>query len=329
MTPPEQRPLAFYCVCGESYFLGAVAMLNSLRLVGHDEPLFACDYGLAAWQRDLLADHATLVECPDERPPHLAKTVAPLAHPAETMVLIDADMIVTRPLTELVERSRSGAVVAVRDRQQRYFPAWGGLLGLGETSPGPYVSSSLVFLPPGSGSEVAQLMEERRDRVDFERTFWRRNEREYPLLYADQDVLNGILRTRIPPGELVAVPQPYAAVPPFRGLRIVDEKRLRCAYRDGSEPFAVHQYVRKPWLEPTFHGVYSKLLSRLLVGPDIALRVPEERVPLRLRRGVRARASRARSSARDMLRWRFGDRLPEAIGTRIEAHRRRREARRA
>ena len=34
----------------------------------------------------------------------------------------------------------------------------------------------------------------------------------------------------------------------------------------------IHQYVRKPWLEATYHGVYSRLLRRLLIADDVAVR---------------------------------------------------------
>ena len=89
-------------------------MVNSLRVHGHSDPVYVLDCGLDPDQRDLLAPHATLVPAPSEAPPWLLKTVAPLRHPAEVMVLIDADMIVTRPLTdrptvffELIERHGS------------------------------------------------------------------------------------------------------------------------------------------------------------------------------------------------------------------------------
>jgi hypothetical protein len=31
---------AFYCVADERFFLGAVGLINSLRLVGHAEPIY-------------------------------------------------------------------------------------------------------------------------------------------------------------------------------------------------------------------------------------------------------------------------------------------------
>ena len=58
----------------------------------------------------------------------------------------------------------------------------------------------------------------------------------------------------------------------------------------------------KPWLEPTHHGVYSRLLRRLLIGEDLAIRVPEQQVPLRLRRPARApMPSAKRVNARERL----------------------------
>ena len=318
---------AFYCVADERYFLGAVGMINSLRLLGHDEPIFLLDCGLAPAQREALDPHVSLVDAPADTPPWLLKAALPLDRPAQVVVLVDADMVLTRSLGPLIERVSRGRVAAFKDRQQRFFDEWGELLGLGAPRRGPYVSSGLVLLGGALRERVLRLMDERRSRVDFELTFWRRNVRDYPLLYADQDVLNAILATRVEPDRVDALDNRLAATPPFRGLRIVDEGALRCAYRDGAEPYAVHQYVRKPWLERTYHGIYSRLLARLLLGADLQIRVPEAEVPLRMRTGLRARAERTRVNAADYLRWHIGDLLPRPIGARVEALRRRREAR--
>ncbi len=83
-------------------------------------------------------------------------------------------------------------------------------------------------------------------------------------------------------------------MPPFDGLRRHRRATLRCAYADGTEPFVVHHFGAKPWLEPTHDGVYSRLLRRLLNGDDVAIRVPERDLPLRLRRGPLAFAERKR-----------------------------------
>jgi hypothetical protein len=307
---------AFYCVADDRYFLGAVGLVNSLRLVGHTEPVFVLDCGLGSQERELVSEEATLVPAPSEAPPWLLKTVAPLRHPAEVMVLIDADVVVTRSLAEIVEAAAAGRVVAVENDRQRFVPEWGELLGLGSPRRQPYVSSGLVAVDRTLGRDVLALMDELRDRVDFELTFWRRNVPDYPFLYADQDVLNAILACRVARERLLALEHRLAPTPPFRGLRVVDETALRCRYGDGVEPLAVHHFATKPWLEPTHHGVYSRLLRRLLVGPDVALRVAPERLPLRLRTGLRAYADRKRVNAGQHFRWYVREPLAARIGRR-------------
>jgi hypothetical protein len=328
-TAAAEWPVAFYCVADARYFLGAVAMVNSLRLHGHADQVFLLDCGLTGDQRDLLAREVTVIPAPSDRPPWLLKAVVPLAHPARVMVLVDTDMIVTRPLGDLIGRASLGRVVLFKDRQERFFPEWGEMLGLGETRRGPYISSGLVFLGGAVGEEVIRLMDERKDRVDWELTFWRGNVREYPFLYGDQDVLNGVLATSVEPNRLVALDHRLAATPPFRRLRVLDEAGLRCAYGDGTQPYVLHQFVRKPWLEPMYHSIYSRFLARLLLGADVAVRVPEAEVPRRMRDGFVARVERAAVNAKDLARFYLGDLLPERMGVHVEALRRRWEARRS
>lgn len=321
-------PVAFYCVCDARYFLGAVAMINSLRLQGHDEPVHVLDVGLEPRQRELLAEEALVVGASPTLPAQLLKTVAPLRHPAEVRVLIDADMIVTRPLVEPIEQARAGGVVAFCDRQaDRHFAEWGELLGLGPARRGPYLSSGLVFLGSPTAETVLGLLEQTREAVDYGRTFWGANERDYPFLYADQDLFNAILATRVSAERVGALPARLAATPPYRQLRLRDLANLRCAYDDGIEPFVLHQFVRKPWLEPVYHGIYSRLFVRLLLGEDVALRVSPAELPLRMRRGLVARANRMLVDGGDLGRYYLGDLLPQRIGTRVEAWRRARSAR--
>ena len=321
----SRRPAAaFYCVSDERYFLGAVGMINSLRILGHSEPVFLLDCGLKPAQREILDPHVTLVPAPRDAPPYLLKTVAPLRHPAKVMVLIDADMIVTRPLSELIEEAARGGVVAFRDRQDRFVAGWGELLELGDARRRPYVSVSLVFLGGSLGAEVARLMDDRQGRVDFDRTFYGRNDSEYPFLYPEQDVLNAILCTRPEDYRVTALENRLAPTQPFRDLRLRDEATLRCAYPDGSEPFVLHHFYRKPWLEPMYHGIYSQLLARLLLGGDVTVKVSEREVPLRMREGLLARLERKRVDVQDLARWYARDVIPEWIEARAGALRRRR-----
>ena len=294
---------AFYCVADERYFTGAVGLVNSLRLLGHRDPIFLLDCGLTAAQRDLLSAEVELVVSPEDRPPWLLKTVAPLSHPADVMVLLDTDIVATRPLGELFERAAAGRLVAFADPADRFDPDWGELLGLGTPRRGTYVSSAALCVGRELGAEVLGLLADRQSAVDFERSFWRADEPGYPFRFADQDVLNAILATRIGPDRVDALDSRLAPTPPFSGLAVTDEATLRCSYADGAEPFLVHHHVVRPWLEPTHHGVYSRLLRRLLIGDDVAIRVPEEAIPLWLRSGPRAWAHRLRINVGERLRW--------------------------
>jgi hypothetical protein len=300
----------------DAYFPGAVAMINSLRLQGHREPIFLLDCGLSDAHRELLAGEATIVPGPSEEPPFVLKTLAPVSRPAATMVLIDVDMVATRPLGPLIEQARGDGVVAFKDNIDRFVPEWGDLLELGPANPRPYVSSGLVVLAGATGAEALSLWHERRDHPDYELSWFKRRVADYPLLFLDQDLLNAVLCTRVPEEHLVVADKRLAPHQPYRGLRIVDETRLACAYRDGSEPFVLHQYLAKPWLEPMYHGIYSRMLSRLWLGDDVAIRFPEEEIPLRMREGLRARLVRKRVDVQDLARWYARDVIPEWIAAR-------------
>jgi hypothetical protein len=293
---------AFYCVADDRYFLGAVAVLNSLRLQGHREPLHVLDCGLTDRQRELLAPHAAVVAGDPEAPPWLSKTIAPRREPADVMALIDTDMIVTRSLAELIETAGRGGVVAFLNDRDRFVAEWGELLDLGEPEPRPYVSSGLVVLGGPEGAEVLGLLDDRQRRVDMERTLFGNAEDDYPFRYPEQDVLNAILCTRSEGWPVTRLENRLAPNPPFAGLHLRDVARLRCAYDDGTEPYVLHHFHRKPWIDEIYYGLYSRLLTRLLLGEDVALRVPGELIPLRLRRGPRARLERGRVDAIDVFR---------------------------
>jgi hypothetical protein len=309
--------VAFYCMSSEAYFPGAVAMINSLRLAGHREPLYLLDCGLTPAHAELLSREATIVPASSDTPPWLLKTIAPLTHPADVMVLIDADMIVTRPLTQLVERAARGHVLAFRNNMERHVAEWGEVLGLGELRRQPYVNSGLVFLGPPHARQVIRLLDDRQRLVEFERTILGSNESGYPLLLLDQDVLNAIFSSAVPRDAVVALDSRLAPNQPYAGLRLLDVERLRCAYRDGVEPFVVHQYLGKPWLKPMYHGIYSRLLVRLLFAPDVPLKVDESEVPLRLRPGLVAHLERRRVDALDLARWYLGEVIPERVRARL------------
>ena len=300
-------PVAFYCVADDGYFHGAVGLVNSLRLLGHDEPIRVLDRGLTERRRELLGAEATVVEGPPEVPGQLLKTVAPLRDPADVAVLIDADMIVTRPLGELIDGARPDGLVAFRNHADRHVPEWGDLLGLGPLERRPYLSSAVVAMGRGAAGEVLGEMDALQGRVDFDRTLWRENEPDYPFRYADQDVFNAVVAARVDAERVTALDARLCPGTPFAGLEIADAHGLRVVSEDGDEPYVIHHALSpKPWQAPAYDGVYSRLLRRLLTADDVAIRVEPSEIPLWLRAGTLAGLERRRIKAREQIRWRTG-----------------------
>jgi hypothetical protein len=287
-----QSAAAFYCVTGRDFFCGAVALLNSLRLAGHDEPLFVCDAGMDAKQRTLIEPHVTVVDAPGDAPPSMLKTIAPLAHPAPVMALLDADVIVTRSLGEQLEAASGGALAAFRNDRDRWFDEWSEVLGLGEMTRGHYLTSSALFMDRATAEDLLPLVADRQERIDLERTWAGSGSEAEPLYFLDQDVINAVARSRLEPGRIVEYEARLAPIPPFAGVRLADPEALRCRYGDGAEPFLLHHASRKPWLVRMRSNVYSRLLTRALLGEDVTLRLDAERLPLRLRDGAAAGAAR-------------------------------------
>ena len=284
----ETRTSAFYVVGNSRHFLGLVALVNSLRLVGHNEPIFVADCGLSEADRQRLAGEVTIVKVSAHGAPHLAKAVVPLASPSDVMVLVDADIIVTRSLKELIDTARSGRIVAFADAvAHRFDKSWSALLGLGELRRQPYVNAGLVAIPGSFGAPVLAQVAAGCAQIDVEHTIVGSGSPAYPFYYLDQDVLNAVLASRAPE-QLKVLEHALAPFPPFRGVHLDDETRLRCCYQDGREPFALHHVLRKPWLAPTRRNIYSQLLCRLLLWPDLAIPLRDEDVPQRFRSGGRA-----------------------------------------
>ncbi|MET9730998.1 hypothetical protein ABZZ79_10135 [Streptomyces sp. NPDC006458] len=298
-SPAPLPGTAFYTVADRRFFPGLAALINSLRLTGHDEPVIVVDIGLSPEQRNLLTGHATLVEPPSpDTPPWFLGPVGPERRPAEVMVLIDADMIVTRPLTEITEKARQGRIVAFVDcppNSRRFHPEWGTALGLGPLRRQPYLSAGLVAFPRSLSDRLLPPWTAGQRTIGLTHTRYGKATLDDPFYFADQDVLNAVLAARFEPGELAVMEHRLTPHPPFPGLSLTDRQRLTCRYEDGTEPFLLHHVLAKPWLAATRDTIYSTLMTRLLLAPDVAVRLDPEALPLRLREGRAAALDRRRA----------------------------------
>jgi hypothetical protein len=270
----------FYTVADAAYFPGAVALVNSLRLAGNDGAIAILDCGLERRQRERLAREAELLPAPPGVHPWFVKWRALLERPAETMVLLDADMVVVRSLVPLVELAEQGKVVAVADlNPERFQEEWRELVGR-EVRRRTYANSGFLALGGSDARELLARLDEAQQGVTRDPVGGRR-----PYKYPDQDVLNAVLGAYVPDERLVVLDRRAAPTQPFSGLRMADAQTLDCIYADGARPYLLHHLYAKPWLAWTPTNPYTRLLPRLLFGSDVPIRLDPAEVPHRLRPG--------------------------------------------
>jgi hypothetical protein len=323
---PGLPPRSFYCLADGRYFLGAVAMINSLRLAGHTERIVLLDCGLEERQRDMLRREAEILPADHSSPhvpPFLQKGRAVLSRPATAMVVIDADMIVVRSLDPLFRLAEQGKVAAVADvLSGRFSDQWRSALRLPPVRRQPYVNSGLIALPFDAGTRLMRLVEEALPAVDVGRSFWTHGAEDDPFLFLDQDVINALLASEFPSDLLAVLPSRLAPQPPFEGLSVSAGKPLRLRYPDGEEPFAVHHTMRKPWLDRIPANAYSELLGSLLLDPKLPIRLRPGDVPRRLRAGGLGALDRAAIRLAFGGRWLARSARSRLAGTAAESRRR-------
>ncbi len=317
---------AIYCVSDKRHFIGLVALFNSLRLAGHDEPLFIVDAGLDSWQHDLLAQHATILPAPPETPPILLAPYGPAVRPARVSIILDVDIVVLRPLTELVQTARQGKLVGFVDNtphHDRFFPEWATLLDLGPLHRHPYFNAGVLVVDGEVRDALFPRWIEGQSKLDLAETCYGSGRLSDPLYFADQDVLNAVIGREELVERLAPLGNRLAPTPPFRDLRLIDSNRLVCRYPDGTEPYLLHHFMNKPWLGPTRSSPYSMLLPRLLLGADVRIRLQPEQIPPQLRVGRRGDVARWRGNALALIRTETRRQLGRfGIRTRLAGRRR-------
>jgi len=319
-TSRPQSGHAYYTVADASFFPGAVALLNSLRLGGERAPLFVVDCGLTDAQKNTLAKHATVVPKQEGLHPVLQKATGPMAHPAELMILVDADILITSSLAPLLERAADGQVMGFEDSASpdRHFAEWSSL-GLGVPATRPYVNCGMLIFSASTASEFLPLFVELQEQLDPADTHFGGGAISNPFYFADQDILNGMLCTRFE-GRVTRLEPRLAPMPPFSGLAVVDGSPLGCAYGDGVVPYALHHILEKPWLSKLRPSLYSELFTTCVTHPEAPIRLGWRDVPLRLTNSWLAPLDRMRVElqlvAHQRLRGKLG--IRPAIERRIQ-----------
>lgn len=291
-----------FTIGDEAFFPGVVALVNSLRLTGNSMPLTVLDLGLTADQRRLLEPHCELDAAPRNPYPYLQKPELLQRSTAGVVVFLDADVIVTGSLDDVVRDAGEGRFVASLDvAAERWFAAWSDLFALrAPLRRERHVSAGFVALAPERlptllprWSELCRSLHGRRLALDA-------GGPDDPIWLGDQDALNALLMSEVPAERVARTTD--MAFDEFERVE-VDVETLRC--RRGGEPVRVLHAIGhpKPW-QPRARwawrsGPYTRCLSRVLAGPDLAVRIPRAMVAPWLRTGPAAAASRAWMGAYD------------------------------
>jgi hypothetical protein len=298
------RDCAFYLIADSRFFIGAVVVLNSLRLIGHQEPIVVVDAGLTAAERSALSTHAELISAPENVSPALMKMTGPLTRPADVAVVLDSDVIVVSPLNDLIDAAASGQLVAFVNNapvHDRFFPEWSTVLELTPMRRQPYLAAGQLFIPRTLNDRLFTPWQQGQAKVDMQRTLWGRGRLTDPFYFADMDVFNAVVSNRLEPNEILMLENRYAPVPPFPELELIDPERLLVRYPNGEHPYLLHHILGKPWLKATRTNIFTLLLPRLLLAPDLPLRLTRAQIPLRLRDGWLPAIDRRRAHTQAVL----------------------------
>jgi len=303
----------FFTVSDAGFFLGTVALLNSLRLTGHLHELVVLDCGFSERQREILEPHCRLITFDRSQAvtPSCFKPFPHLLDPIGIVVIIDSDVIVTDSLQSILDTAARGRVCAFADSSpSRWFRQWEDVFDL-QSPPRhqTYVGSGFLAL---SVSHWPDLLP---DWWSACQKLWNkafeRGMRNDPTQFPDQDSLNALLMSEVPEGALEVLPREWT---PFGSLltrvRVEDASVLKCSLRGEPTKLLHNSGEPKPW-DPQLRAAWRKwrpayvgLLRRVLAAPDVAVKVPSSQLPPWLRSGLRGAALERGISGAAFLRYR-------------------------
>jgi hypothetical protein len=291
----QDTEVTFFTISDRGYFLGTVALLNSLRLSGNEGPLMVLDLGLTASQRDRLGQHARIVTMPGEHSrPWMLKAYPRFFDPQGVVVIIDSDMIVTHSLRYVVDKVLAGKICVFPDhfsQWNRSFTEWETDLQLKRPlRRQTYVNAGFIALSTKRWPDFLPRFEEVLERIPAE-SLHSGAEMTDPFWGADQDALNALLMSEVRPDEVEILAAEHEVHPDaLQRTTIIDLGTLECRV-DGIRPAILH-YGMQPkawdrigWLRIR-RDAYVRLFSRVVCGEDVSLRVPSQQLPMWLRPSI-------------------------------------------
>lgn len=272
----------FYTISNAPYFPGLVALINSLILAGHTQPIRVGDCGLTPAQRDVLRTCRQVELFPLDpgkiKNPGQYKAFAHIANASGIAVIIDSDMIVTGSLNPLVAQARRGGICAFANPiDDRWYAQWQDIFAL----PHPprrqtYICSGFVAFSTDVWPNLLERWWRACEAIHSHPTYQEGSEWDSPTAQSDQDALNAILMSEYEVDAISLAPvekQVYRW--DFRFLETRDRHTLDCRFQ-GQAPLILHAALTsKPWEERgASNDTYFVFMRRLLLGPDVAIKVP-------------------------------------------------------
>ena len=296
------RSATYYTVSDHSYFLGTVAMINSLRLTGNAGEIVVLDRGLTGEQRRTLGSHCSIVRFEDarrtdiEQHPFLVKPYPHLFGAHGNIVIIDSDMIVTQRFDSILDRIASGRICAIEDPTlpKRWFAIWETELELrAPLRRQTYANAGFIAF---STERWPDFLARWWDLCRIILPRWV-DDPELPFHWLDQDALNAMLMSEIPEDALELMPKSRApAFEDLRETRVADAGSLTSVLHDRPTLVLHNAGPIKPWDRRKWyrlqHNAYLELMPRVLSADDVPLRIRVEEVPVWLRAGTAPRVYR-------------------------------------
>ena len=246
-------PATFYTVTDAEFFPGTVALLNSLRLVGHREPLVVLDNGLTPEQRKRLDRVATVVDVPEgsgSMPPPTLKPFPHLLDATGTVAIIDSDMIVCASLAPALSLATRRQDLPLRraglaERSRSMVPGVARALCAPCPAPPAAVSQQRLrrLLDRSVAAPAGGLVGGVLAHTSAGSVF---TSRDHALRLGDSDALNAILMSEVD-AESVVLPADGLQAAPGDEVVVADEDRLVCL-REGVQVSLLHHWARpKVW----------------------------------------------------------------------------------
>jgi hypothetical protein len=290
------RP-TYVTVADAGYFLGAVAMLNSLRLTGNEGELVVIDRGLTPAQRASLGQHARILELsPEDRAKHayFQRQLVYRYGLDGVLVFVDSDMLVTASLAPIVEQAANGKIVVYPNHPSgwhRFFPEWAEVFELeAPLRRQRYANAGLVAFSTEHWPSFLQRWERACTHIDPARIFdgnWHQ-----PFWAGDQDALNALLMSEVPAEAVAEGDQAETLL--FDSVNdgtIEDARTLRLTLRGVPIRFIHYGLSPKAWQRQGWRRIreddtYARLLPRVLFADDVALRLEPAGAPPWIRPGL-------------------------------------------